>query len=77
MENEIKKKKKKVVSPKGLKPKNHKKKKQAPKPMKEEKRKEVHIRRWKKNQCKGAELGSPEAAKGLGSSRRIAQLRQD
>ena len=34
--------------------------------MKEEKkRKEVQIKRWKKNQCKRAELGSPEIAKGL------------
>ena len=34
--------------------------------MKEEKkRKEVQIKRWKKNQCKRAELGSPETAKGL------------
>ena len=34
--------------------------------MKEEKRKEVQIRRWKKNQHKRAESGSPEIAKGLG-----------
>ena len=34
--------------------------------MKEEKkRKEVQIRRWKKNQRKRAESGSPETAKGL------------
>ena len=45
--------------------------------MKEEKRKEVQIRRWKKNQRKRAESGYPEAAKGSGSPRRIAQLRQD
>ena len=49
MENEIKE----VVSPKGLKPKNQRKR--APKPMKEEeekKKKKVQIRRWKKNQRK-------------------------
>ena len=75
MENEIKKKR-------GGKPKRLEAQKdheiRAPKPMKEEKkRKEAQIRRWKKNQRKRAESGSPETAKGSGSPRHIAQLRQD
>ena len=42
-----------------------------------EKRKEAQIRRWKKNQRKRAELGSPETTKGSKSPRHIAQLRQE
>ena len=42
------------------------------------KRKEAHIRRLEKNQRKKkAKLGSPEAAKGFGSPRRVAQPRED
>ena len=77
MENEIK--KREVVSPKGLKPKKDHEIR-APKPMKEKKkkkRKEIQIRKWKKNQHKRAESGFPETTKGSGSSRHIAQLRQD
>ena len=76
MENEIK--KREVVSPKGLKPKKDHEIR-APKPMKEKKkkRKEIQIRKWKKNQRKRAELGFPKTTKGLGSPRHIAQLRQD
>ena len=75
MENEIKKKRGgKLKRLEAL--KNHEIR--APKPMKEEKkRKEVQIRKWKKNQCKKAKSRSPETTKGLGSPRHIAQLRQD
>ena len=70
MENEIKKKR-------GGKPKRLEAQKdyeiRAPKPMKEgTKKKRVQIRRWKKNQRKRAESGSPKIAKGSGSLRHIA-----
>ena len=42
------------------------------------KRKEAQIRRLEKNQHKKkAESGSPEAVKGSGSPRRVAQPRED
>ena len=60
---------KEVVSPKGLKPKKHKEKRQARKPMGKErrKRKKAQIRRLENYQRKKkAKLGSPEVAKRLG-----------
>ena len=76
MKNEIKKRKE-VVSPKGLKPKKTMKYEPQSPRRKRKKRKEIQIIKWKKNQRKRAESGSPETAKGSGSPRHIAQLRQD
>ena len=66
---------KEVVSPKGLKPKKPWNTSPKAHEGKRKKRKEIQIGKWKKNQCKRAESGSPETTKG--SLRYIAKLRQD
>ena len=66
--------------PERLEAQKHKEKRQARKIMRKErrKRKEAQIRRLKNYQCKKkAGSGSSEAAKGLGSPRRVAQSRKD
>ena len=66
--------------PKRLEAQKHKEKRQARKFIKKEKRKrkEAQIRRLEKYQHKKkAESGSSDAAKGSGSSRRVAQSRED
>ena len=66
---------KEVVSPKGLKPKKPWNTSPKAHEGKRKKRKEIQIGKWKKNQRKRAESGSPETTKG--SLRYIAKLRQD